>query len=146
MIQSDNKKSSITYLPNQLDIHIQEDMGQIRIYEKSNRKPLKSVYIKTFVKLKDNSVQFYKDGYTDLVGGFNYSDCTSNSDLITKVSQFSILISTDNFGSVIKQANPVNTLSHFDHNILKGKNQAKFNQRMIHQTQVYNQSKKDYKK
>ena len=53
--------------------------------------------------LQDSSVQFYKDGYTDLSGRFDYA--SSNSDLIKNVKQFSILISDDDLGSIIKMVN-----------------------------------------
>jgi hypothetical protein len=73
-------------------------------------KPLSKVYIKTFIKLQ-NSTQFYKDGYTDLGGRFDFA--SSNSDILAQVLQFSILICSENLGSMTKVCNKPSGVGNF---------------------------------
>ncbi len=53
---------------------------------------------------KDEKVKFYKDGYTDLRGKFNY--VSLNTDQLMNVKKYSILIMHDELGSMIKECNP----------------------------------------
>jgi hypothetical protein len=47
---------------------------------------------------------FYKDGYTDLRGRFDYASLSTAR--LPSVAQFSILILHKEFGAVIKMADP----------------------------------------
>lgn len=49
-----------------------ENSGQLRVCD-SNGKQLSKVYVKVYVKLKTGESYFYKDGYTDLRGRFDYA-------------------------------------------------------------------------
>jgi hypothetical protein len=49
-------------------------------------------------------VRFFKDGYTDLRGRFDYSSL-STSDLDT-VDRFALLVLSDDHGAVIQEAAP----------------------------------------
>ena len=55
-------------------------------------------------------MKFYKDGYTDLRGKFNYASL--NTDQLMNVQKYSILIMHDEHGSMIKECNPPNNLSN----------------------------------
>jgi len=41
-------------------------------------KPLSRVYVKAFAKDNSSNVTFYKDGYTDLVGRFDYASLNTS--------------------------------------------------------------------
>jgi len=74
-----------------------------------NNQPLSKVYVKTFAKEKNGgSETFYRDGYTDLRGRFDYA-LSSSSD-INQIEKFSILVCSDDFGSIIKEAGVPSTL------------------------------------
>ena len=62
------------------------------------------VYVKCFAQMNDNSIQFYKDGYTDLRGRFNY--VSLNTDQLKNLKKFSIFVSDPKLGSIIKECNP----------------------------------------
>ncbi|KAK1938076.1 Actin-binding protein F [Phytophthora citrophthora] len=70
--------------------------------------PVRSCYVKVYAKVSTGSsrtkTEFYKDGYTDLLGKFDYVGI--NGDLISSVEKFSILISHDKFGASVEQADP----------------------------------------
>ena len=54
--------------------------------------------------MKDGSVAFYKDGYTDLRGRFDY--VSLNTDELDRVAKFAILVLSDAKGAVVKEAAP----------------------------------------
>ncbi|KAL4490234.1 hypothetical protein ABPG72_004273 [Tetrahymena utriculariae] len=102
-VSSHNVQSSVTYFSTSLQVQIIEDIGQIKILDKEE-KPLSKVYVKCFSKQKDGTVSFFKDGYTDLVGRFDYVSRSSTSN--SNIQKFSIFVMSDELGAIIKEANP----------------------------------------
>ena len=49
-------------------------------------------------------MQFYKDGYTDLRGRFDYASLSTNE--LDVAQKFSLLILSDDHGAVVREANP----------------------------------------
>jgi hypothetical protein len=78
-------------------------MGEIKVTD-VYLKPLNKVYIKAFAKMKDGTVKFYKDGYSDLRGKLNF--VSLNTDQLKNLTRFSIFIMHDEYGSIIKECNP----------------------------------------
>lgn len=66
--------------------------------------PQEEVYVKVYARHRDGSVRFYKDGYTDLRGQFDYGSL-STPDLDT-VDRFSLLIAHPQGGAVLRQSAP----------------------------------------
>jgi hypothetical protein len=60
--------------------------------------------VKAYARQQDGSVKFFKDGYTDLRGRFDYSSL-STSDL-DHVDRFALLVLSDDHGAVIQEAAP----------------------------------------
>lgn len=102
-VSSSSKKVFNTHYSTSLLVNISEAIGEIKVLDK-NLKPLTKAYVKCFAKHTDDSVKFYKDGYTDLRGRFNY--ISLNSEAINSIKKFSIFIMHDELGSLIKEANP----------------------------------------
>ncbi|CAD8195213.1 unnamed protein product [Paramecium octaurelia] len=102
-IKGDTKIVSHHYIETKLQINITENSGQLRISNQEG-KYLEKIYIKTFVKKNDGQNQFYKDGYTDLRGRYDYA--TLDSQTLEKVSKFAVLIVSNDLGSMIKEINP----------------------------------------
>ena len=67
-------------------------------------KPLPKVYVKCFCETISGIIKFYKDGFTDLRGKFDY--ISLNTDLINEVKKFSILMVSKEYGSIIVTCNP----------------------------------------
>lgn len=70
------------------------------------------VYVKVFSQKKGESgatAKFFKDGYTDIRGKFEYSQTTGNK--LKDVGKFAILVMSDQLGSVIKECAPPKTES-----------------------------------
>jgi hypothetical protein len=95
---------SAAYYPHSLSISMIEAYGQLQISGLQNGRPLASAYIKVYARHKDGQVHFYKDGYTDLRGKFDYASLSTSQ--LDNVEKFSILIMTDNSGAVIREAAP----------------------------------------
>ncbi len=96
--------SSINYYPNTLVAQISKNYGIAKISSAVSNKPLSSVYIKVYAKMKNGDVSFYKDGYTDLRGMFDY--LSQNADDLQQIEKFSMLILSVDNGSLIKEAYP----------------------------------------
>ena len=107
-ISSLSVKSFDTYFSTSIKITFSESLGEVKVTDKEN-KCLNKVYVKCFAKMKDDSVKFYKDGYTDMRGKFNY--ITLNTDSLGSIVKFSLFVMDDNLGSAIKECSPPPNLS-----------------------------------
>jgi hypothetical protein len=95
---------SAAYYPHSLAISMIEAYGQLQISGLHDGRPVASAYIKVYARHKDGQIHFYKDGYTDLRGKFDYASLSTSQ--LDNVDKFSILIMTDNSGAVIREAAP----------------------------------------
>ena len=75
--------------------------------------------MKAFAKGKDGKVSFYKDGYTDLRGRFDYA--TLNSSNISNIEKFGIFVMSDEFGSLVKEAKAPSKLGKIQTHLLPKK-------------------------
>ena len=73
-----------------------ENNGQIKVSDQ-NGKYLSKIYVKTYLKEKNGKESFYKDGYTDLRGRFDYASLSSSE--LNNAEKFSILIMSDTLGN-----------------------------------------------
>ena len=81
-----------------------ENYGQLRVTHETSRRPVSKVYVKAYAQLKDGTVKFHKDGYTDLRGRFDYTSLNTNE--LDFVDKFALLILSDDFGAVVREATP----------------------------------------
>ena len=97
-----------------------ENYGQIKVVD-GKGKPLPKVYAKTFVRTRAGEAVFYKDGYTDLRGRFDYASVNSPGDL-KEIKKFAIFVMDDELGSMIKEADPPSQIGKINREItLKSK-------------------------
>jgi hypothetical protein len=95
---------SQAYFSNSLAVQVLDNYGQLRVTSANPGKPLSTVYVKVYARMKDGGVRFYKDGYTDLRGRFDYSSLNTNE--LDYVDKFSLLVLSDEFGAVVREAAP----------------------------------------
>lgn len=95
---------SQAYYSNALSAQVIETYGQVKITEQGSGKPVPKAYVKVYAQLADGQVKFYKDGYTDLRGRFDYSSLSTND--LDNVQKFSILVLSESHGALVKEAAP----------------------------------------
>jgi hypothetical protein len=67
-------------------------------------KALAQVYVKVFSKDKSGKESFFRDGYTDIRGKFEYA--LTSGDKLKGVNKFAILVQSGDKGSQIKEIKP----------------------------------------
>lgn len=95
------KVTKVAY-DNEIDVTLSNEVGQVRVLHKETREPINQAYVKVYAQnIRDNSISFFKDGYTDIRGRFDYR--TLSTDQLRGSRRLSILIKTENYGSLIKE-------------------------------------------
>jgi hypothetical protein len=103
-IEAGGKRKSEAYYANRLSTEVTEEYGRIRVLDKITGKPLPKVYVKTYARMNNGQVRFYKDGYTDLRGKFEYASL--NTDDLNQVQRFALLVIDPDAGAQIEEAAP----------------------------------------
>ena len=81
-----------------------ENYGQVRVTQAEGGRPVPKAYVKVYAQHADGTVKFYKDGYTDLRGRFDYASLSTDD--LGEVRRFSILILSDQHGALVREAAP----------------------------------------
>ncbi len=97
------RKAKVHYA-NDLVTAVANQVGQVRVSRASDQRALPATYVKVYARKTGGDVAFYKDGYTDLRGWFDYASL-STSDL-DHVERFAILVCSDQSGAAILEASP----------------------------------------
>lgn len=88
----------LRYFPSKMRIYILENIGEIKV--KNDNKPLSKVYVKCFARKSiSSSPVFYKDGYTDLRGTFDYASLLIEKQ--TNYYEFALMVYSEEFGGLI---------------------------------------------
>jgi len=103
-VNADGKQLFQSYYASQLKVHLTEAYGELKVTDLVSDKPLSSVYVKVFAREANGKVSFFKDGYTDIRGKFDYVQTSGNR--LASVNRFAILILSDTLGSIIKECDP----------------------------------------
>ena len=95
---------SQAYYAHALDVQMQDEFGQLQVRHSDSGAALSATYVKVYARMRDGSVKFYKDGYTDLRGRFDYASLSTND--LDFVDRFSILVMDDEQGALIREVAP----------------------------------------
>ena len=98
------KRQSAAYYSNSMSVQLMENYGQLRVAVSDGKMALPGVYVKAYARMKDGSVKFYKDGYADLRGRFDYASLSTNA--LDNVDRFSLLILSDSHGATVREIAP----------------------------------------
>ncbi len=102
-VNGEGLKRLVTHFSTSLKVHVFENYGELQVTTEKGEK-LPQVYVKAFSMDGVGKVEFYKDGYTDVRGRFDYA-LLSGSRLET-VKKFSILVVSDKYGALIRECSP----------------------------------------
>lgn len=93
-----------TVFVNNLRVHTIAPFGQLKVTDLATNRPLPRVYVKAYAKTLNGSTTFYKDGFTDVRGRFDYVSLTT--DKLDEVERFAILVTSDDYGSTVVEVAP----------------------------------------
>jgi len=92
------------YYANDLKVQMTESYGRVQIAHSKTGKPLPSAYVKVYARMNDGQVRFYKDGYSDFRGKFDY--VSLNTGQLDEVNRFAVLVLDEKAGAMIREAKP----------------------------------------
>ena len=95
------KKVSRAVYANELRTVLSETMGLVTVRQGKTGRPLSKAYVKVYADTNQGPV-FFKDGYTDLRGKFDYASVSSQG--LGKVRKFSILVMSEDDGATVLEA------------------------------------------
>ncbi len=92
-------RSTALYYGGQMTTYVSQSTGQLQATDAGNHRPITKAYVKVYAKYPDGSVKFYKDGYTDLRGRFDYTSLSAMS--ARGATRFAILVMSDEKGATL---------------------------------------------
>ena len=95
------KKASKAVYANDLKTTVSETMGILTVRHGKSGKPLSKAYVKVYAST-DKGVKFFKDGYTDLRGKFDYASVSTTG--LGNIRNFSILVMSEENGTTVFEA------------------------------------------
>ncbi|MDD5350549.1 MAG: hypothetical protein PHQ12_10095, partial [Chthoniobacteraceae bacterium] len=113
---------------NTLKLTVAENYGRLEVRASGDGKPVSAAYVKVYARLRNGTVRFFKDGYTDLRGKFDYASLNDSGTAAAKnvpaggggglesqmlqpgelgqVERLALLIMSDTHGSEVREAAP----------------------------------------
>ena len=88
---------------NSMDCTVVDSFGRLQVTTDGGR-PVEKSYVKVYARHQGGEVRFFKDGYTDLRGQFDYATLSTN-DLET-AERFAILVIHPELGALVREAAP----------------------------------------
>ncbi len=92
-------RSTALYYGGELTTYVSESYGQLQCTDSDSQRPVSTAYVKVFAKYPDDSVRFYKDGYTDARGRFDYASISSEE--VRGAARFAILVLDEERGATL---------------------------------------------
>ena len=124
------QRKAQAYHANTLKLTLAENYGRIEARDSATGKPVAKAYVKVYARLKNGTVRFFKDGYTDLRGRFDYASLNAPENMqpapltsepapangldyqmlkpaeLNKVEKLAILLISDTNGAAVREVNP----------------------------------------
>lgn len=124
------QRKAQAYHASTLKLTLTENYGRLEARDATTDKPLPKAYVKVYARLSNGTVRFFKDGYTDLRGRFDYASLNAPEQgtpqpipyeaapangldyqmlkpaELQNVEKLSLLILSDTHGASVKEVNP----------------------------------------
>ncbi len=97
-------RRSVAHYAHDLATQLTAQYGQVRVLRASSQAALPATYVKVYARQHGGNVAFFKDGYTDLRGRFDYA--TLSTDDLDRVERFALLVVSDDAGATVLEAAP----------------------------------------
>ena len=95
------KKRSVAVYSNELQTAVSERYGILTVRHAKDDRPLPATYVKVYA-MTGSGPKFYKDGYTDLRGKFDYATVSTTD--IAGATKFSLLVMSEEHGATVLEA------------------------------------------
>jgi hypothetical protein len=99
-VEAAGQRQSQTLFAHRLALTVTEPQGQLQVRSPEGT-PLPRTYIKVFAEVNGSPV-FYKDGYTDLRGRFDYASLSTDD--LGNATRFSLLVLSPTHGALVREA------------------------------------------
>lgn len=126
------QRKAQAYHANTLKLNLTENYGRLEVREQAANKTIPKAYVKVYARLKSGAIRFFKDGYTDLRGKFDYVSLNSSDksgavpeearraapagegidhqmlrpNELGQVDKLAILVLTETNGALVREVNP----------------------------------------
>jgi hypothetical protein len=125
------QRKAQAYHANTFKLTLVENYGRLEVRDQAADKPVAKTYVKVYARLHGGTVRFFKDGYTDLRGKFDYASLNSSESLrpvplareasgsgenmsyqmlkpeeLNSVEKLSILILSEAHGAAVREVKP----------------------------------------
>ena len=87
-----------------MSVQVIRNYAQVRVTDAQSGKPLPRIYVKGYARMRNGGIRFYKDGYTDLRGRFDYGSLSNNE--LDHVSKFALLFISEDHGALVREVDP----------------------------------------
>jgi hypothetical protein len=120
------------YHANSLKVAVTENYGRLEVRDQAAAKPVAKAYVKVYARLNNGAVRYFKDGYTDLRGRFDYASLNSSDtptptpqqpapraganegidhemlapSELNQVAKLAILVLSESNGAMVREVNP----------------------------------------
>ena len=92
-------RSTALFYGGEITSYVSESFGQLQATDTKTQRPISTAYVKVYAKYPNGSVRFYKDGYTDSRGRFDYSSISASDARGAK--RFAIMVLSDEKGATL---------------------------------------------
>ncbi len=92
-------RSTALYYGGDLTTYVSDGFGQLQTTDSESHRPIPATYVKVYAKYPNGQVKFYKDGYTDARGRFDYASVSAAD--AQGASRFAILVLSEEKGATL---------------------------------------------
>lgn len=92
------------FFSHSLRVQLMESNGHLCVSSAQTGAPLPKTYIKVYARMRNGPETFYKDGYTDLRGRFDYASLSTDD--LDRTERFALLVMSKELGACVKEARP----------------------------------------
>lgn len=92
-------RSTALFYGGDITTYVSESFGQLQTTDAQTHRPISTAYVKVYARYPDGKVRFYKDGYTDSRGRFDYASISAAD--AQGASRFAILVISEEKGATL---------------------------------------------
>jgi len=103
-VVGEGQRAAAPWFASRLRVRKIESFGQVEVRAATDSQPVPKAYVKVFARGADGQVSFWKDGYTDIRGRFDYLSLNDREP--EEAVEFAILILHPELGAEVRTARP----------------------------------------